>query len=142
MLPRPSSPAKVYLNDTLLPVILYLASDLLWATRIKATAEDLGLAARPVRSMEMLEARLKDTEPTGMVLDLESPDVAMEILGRLRGSTAGEQERAIKLVAFAPHVKVDVMKAARAAGADEVMPRGAFDHGLAGILTRLGATRA
>ncbi len=119
-------------------MILYLASDLLWATRIKATAEDLGLAARPVRSLELLEARLKDTEPTGMVLDLEATEAAMQILGRLRGVRAGERERAIRIVAFAPHVKVEVMRSAKEAGADEVMPRGAFDHGLAGILTRLG----
>ena len=38
------------------PTVLFLAADLIWATRIKATAEDLGVAARPVRTMEMLEA--------------------------------------------------------------------------------------
>lgn len=123
-------------------MILYLASDLLWATRIKATAEDLGLVARPVRSLEMLDARLKDTEPTGLILDLESPEVAMELLGRVRGEAAGPRERGIRVVAFAPHVKVDVMAEARAGGADEVMPRGAFDHNLARVLQALGGSPA
>ena len=123
-------------------MILYLANDLLWATRIKATAEDLGLAARPVRSVEMLEARLKDTEPTGIILDLESADVAMEILGRVRGTAASDRERAIRVVAFAPHVHVEAMEAARVAGADRVMTRGAFDGGLGRVLQDLSAGQA
>lgn len=127
-------------NDTLAPVILYLASDLLWATRIKATAEDLGLAARPVRSLDMLEARLKDTEPTGVILDLEAADAALEILGRLRGADASERERAIRIVAFAPHVKTQVMAAAEAAGADWVLARGAFDRTLPQVLRGLNAS--
>jgi hypothetical protein len=118
-------------------VILYLASDLLWATRIKATAEDLGLSARPVRTLDMLEARLKDTEPTGVILDLEASDVAMEILGRLRGPAATDRERAIRIVAFAPHVRTDIMAAAEAAGADRVLARGAFDRTLPQMLRGL-----
>lgn len=118
-------------------MILYLAADLLWATRIKAAAEDLGLAARPVRSLAMLDERLKDTEPTALILDLEAPEVAMEMLARLRGPEAAATERAIRIVAFAPHVKTDLMRAARDAGADQVLPRGAFDHGLPDLLRRL-----
>jgi hypothetical protein len=118
-------------------VILYLASDLLWATRIKATAQDLGLAARPVRSLEMLEARLKDTEPTGLVLDLEAPEEALAMLDRVRGPAAGPAERLIRVVAFAPHVKTEVMRAAEQGGADRVLPRGAFDRSLAAVLRDL-----
>jgi hypothetical protein len=129
-------------NDTLSPVILYLASDLLWATRIKATAEDLGLAARPVRSLDMLEARLKDTEPTGVILDLAAAEAAMEILGRLRGPAAGDRERAIRIVAFAPHVKTELMAAAEAGGADRVLARGAFDRTLPQVLRGLTAPAA
>ena len=149
-------------------MILYLASDLLWATRIKRAAEDLRITARPVRSLEMLEARLaeargatpgENTKPdhgggsigqrpdvgdasspeliTGVILDLESPDAALDILGRLRGPEATDAERAIRILAFAPHVKTDLMAQAKAAGADRVLPRGAFDGNLGRLLAEL-----
>ncbi len=39
-------------------MILYLAADLLWASKIKGTADALSIPCRPVRTLEMLEARL------------------------------------------------------------------------------------
>src|SRR6185369_15920838 len=120
-------------------MILYLAADLIWATRVKATATDLGIPARPVRSLEMLEARLADSEVKGLVLDLEQPDVALPMIQRLRGDAAGDRERAIRIVCWAPHVEVDRMEEARRAGADQVMARCAFDHNLPAILRTLEA---
>lgn len=118
-------------------VILYLASDLVWATKIKAMAEDLGLAARPVRSLEMLEARLADSPVTAFIADLEKPEEALAMLARLRGAGSEEAARRVRTLAFAPHVAKDLMQRAREAGADEVLPRGAFDHHLADILLKL-----
>lgn len=124
-------------------MILYLASDLVWATKIKTMAEDLGVPARPVRTLEMLEARLADSPVTAFIADLEKPEEALAMLARLRapraeaGPGAGEKERAIRTLAFGPHVAKDLMQRAREAGADEVLPRGAFDHHLADILVKL-----
>ncbi len=119
-------------------MILYSAADLLWATRIKSTAEDLGIPCRPARSAEMLRARLADSPVRAVLLDLEAPDAAFELLGALRGPGAGDAERAVRVVAWGPHVAVDLFARAREAGADEVLTRGAFSNGLAGLLTRLG----
>lgn len=41
-------------------MILYLAADLLWASKIKGAADALAIPCRPVRTMEMLEARLAE----------------------------------------------------------------------------------
>lgn len=123
-----------------LGVILYLASDLVWATKIKAMAEDLGLAARPVRSLEMLEARLADSPVTAFIADLEKPEEALAMLARLRRAGAEATDgpaRRVRTLAFAPHVAKDLMQRAREAGADEVLPRGAFDHHLADLLLKL-----
>src|SRR5438132_1288212 len=65
-------------------VILYCAADLLWATRIKATAESLGIAARPCRDTAMVAARLADSDVRGVIVDLEA-GAAMEVIGALRG---------------------------------------------------------
>lgn len=118
-------------------MIVYLASDLVWATRIKAMAEDLGLPARPVRSVEMLEARLADSAVTAFIADLEKPEEALAMMARLRGPGASDKDRGVRIVAFGPHIARDRLQQARDAGADDVMPRGAFDHHLADILLKL-----
>lgn len=68
--------------------VLYLASDLIWATKIKSTAEAIGVEARPVRSIEMLTARLEDTDAAALILDLEAADTALAMLDFLKGPDA------------------------------------------------------
>lgn len=114
-------------------LVLYCAADLVWGTRIKAAAEDVGVQARPVRSAEMLAARLADSSPTGLIVDLEA-EAAMDVLARLRADPRGE---GVRVVAYGPHVEEGKFSAARAAGADMVMARGAFDRQLPSLLRRL-----
>lgn len=120
-------------------MLLYFAADLLWATRIKALANDLGISARPVRNLDMLNARLAEGGVRGVVLDLDAPEVALQLLARLKGEGVSEAERAIRVLAWGPHVAKELFQQAREAGADEVMTRGAFDHALPEILARLSS---
>jgi hypothetical protein len=120
-------------------MILYLAADLIWGTKVKATAAAVGVNARPVRSLEMLEARLADQtaeDPVrGVVLDLEKPEEALAMLACLKGTpTEGPVPR---VVCWAPHVERGLMEQAKAAGADAVMTRGAFDAQLEKVLREL-----
>ncbi len=117
-------------------MLLYLASDLMWATRIKALADDLKIPARPVRSIEMLDARLADSPVQAFIVDLES-EVAIQLISHLRAVRPD-----IQITCFAPHVKKDTMQAARDAGAQQVMPRGAFDANMATILRDLADTKS
>jgi len=117
-------------------VVLYCAADLIWATRIRATAEGVGVASRPARDVAMLEARLADSPVRGLIVDLEAP-AGLDLVRRLRGSTAGELERGVAIVAFGPHVELERFQAAREAGAERVMARGAFDRGLGEILVAM-----
>ena len=131
-------------------MILYQAADLLWATRIKGTAEALGIAARPARTVEMLEARLADSPVRALVVDLDAPEAALLLINRLRGPNATPTERSVRLLAFGPHVAVEAFEAARRAGADRVLARGAFARHLPDWLKALdgseggldGATRS
>ncbi|MCB9845110.1 MAG: hypothetical protein H6811_03875 [Phycisphaeraceae bacterium] len=119
-------------------MIVYLASDLLWATRIKSTAEALGVGARPVRTLKMLQARLAESAPgttthvRGAIFDLEAGPTAVDLLQHLRESAPD-----VRTIAFAPHVNVEEMERARHAGADRVMTRGAFDRSLPDLLRAL-----
>lgn len=112
-------------------MIAYFASDLIWATRIKACADDLGIAARPVRSLDMLDARLADSPVRGLVVDLDQPQTAMMLIKRVR------EWPAIRIVAFGPHVETEALGEARRLGADAVMTRGAFHSRLADVLREL-----
>lgn len=121
------------------PTVLYAAADLIWATKIKGTGDAIGVPCRPVRSLEMLEARLADTDVRGLVLDLDTGALAFELLARLRSGAKADRDRAVPVVAFGPHVAVDLLRRAQAQGASAVLARGAFNAQLADILRALAA---
>jgi hypothetical protein len=118
-------------------MILYFAADLLWATRIKAEADAVGIAARPVRSIEMLEDRLADSPVTALLVDLDSPQTAIELIRFVRAAEVAAESPRVQVVAWGPHVGIEAMESAKEAGADAVMARGAFANRLAELLTRL-----
>lgn len=124
-------------------MILYLAADLIWATRIKGAAEAVGVQARPVRSVEMLEARLAEYPGPGrikaLIVDLDASEAALAMVGRLRGPDASPTERVIRVLAFGPHVAVELFAAVKKAGADVVMARGAFGGRLPEVIGALAA---
>lgn len=135
-------------------MIAYLASDLLWGTKIKLTAEAAGISARPVRSREMFQARLNDSEVRGLVLDLDSPEVAMELLDMVRSlhrpsgarnplekqeESGAPAARRIRVAAFGPHVETELLRKAGELGADLVLTRGAMERSLERVLRELDA---
>lgn len=125
-------------------MIAYCASDLVWATRIKAAAEDLGIQARPVRNLEMLNARLADSPVRGLIVDLDAHESALPILRRARewereGSSEGFGRRRIRIIAFGPHVETAALAEANACGADAALTRGAFSARLIDLLKELDA---
>ncbi len=126
-------------------MILYFAADLLWASKIKSTADALTIPCRPVRSVEMLEARLADgvTDPCpakvvrALLVDLDKPDEAFALVRRLRDERATPRERQIHVFAWGPHVAKELLQAARDEGANQVLTRGAFDHAMDATLRLL-----
>lgn len=121
-------------------MVLYSAADLLWATRIKGTADSLGVPCRPARDAAMLRDRLADSDVRAILLDLDAPERAFEMIGVLRGPEAGVRERGVFVMAWGPHVSVGLLQEARDRGADEVLTRGAFSSALPGILRRFGGS--
>lgn len=106
-------------------VIAALTADLMFAARIRGAAPD----AAAVQSLAKL---LEVAGPaTRMVLvDLQARE-AVAAVERVRASAPNA-----RVVAFAPHVAEDVLAAARSAGADQVMTRGAFVRGLGELVRR------
>lgn len=129
-------------------MLVYSASDLAWGVRLKSTAEALGLPARPVRTLQMLEERLRDSPVRALIVDLDHPDqdLSLALIRRAAGADVpnapdnpGAHVPRVRVLAFSPHVHRDLMQAARDAGADEVLPRGAFAANLPEILLKLSA---
>lgn len=118
-------------------MILYAAADLIWASKIKATADALGIAARPVRTAEMLAARLADTpDIAALVVDLDKGEDGLALIRQMRTAPGRE---GVRVLAWGPHVAKDLLQAARDAGAHSVLTRGAFDHDMEEILLKLAS---
>jgi len=118
-------------------MIAYQAADLIWAVKIKKNAGALGLACRPVRSTAMLLDRLGDSAVTALIVDLDDANLALDLIRIVREHDATPGASPIRVLAFGPHVAVELLQRARDAGADEVMPRGALNRSLPDILQSL-----
>ena len=119
-------------------MVIYCCRDLIFATKIRSTAEALGVPSRPARDKEALRSRLecvddgKLNEPvTGVLIDLEMGETGLELLELIKTHDAN-----IPVVAFGSHVATQTLQAAHDRGADFVMPRSQFHATLPTILER------
>lgn len=120
-------------------MVLYCCADLIFATKIRSTAESLGVLTRPVRDLDMLQKRLdrvddgKPNEPvTGLMIDLETGETGLQMIDRTK-----QHDPRIPVIAFGSHVAVDVLNAAREKGADQVLARSGFTAHLPVLLRSL-----
>lgn len=108
-----------------------LVSDLMFSSKITATANSIGASISVVRTLEQLENELTSNPATTVMIDLEA--TAADPIEAIT-QCVNTQPRP-KIIAFGPHVNVDLLKKAEQAGADEVMPRGAFTANLQQLLS-------
>jgi CheY-like chemotaxis protein len=112
--------------------VLAVTADLLFAARIRAAAEQAGVALRLVRSGEDVVALAAEQQPRLLLLDLDARWLdAPAVIRALKGAAA---TAAIPVVAYVSHVREDAIAAARAAGAERVLARSAFVRLLPGLL--------
>ena len=114
-------------------MILAVLDDLMFTSKIKTAATQLGVAVTFARSKDAALAAMRTIVPTLVILDLNNPRV--DPLGIV---SAMKQEPALASVAtlgYASHVQTDVIDAARLAGVGAVLARSAFTMQLGEILT-------
>jgi len=116
-------------------IAAYVA-DLIFASKITAVATHVGVTVRVARSRDAF--REAAAAANGIIIDLnaEPGDATVELLRELK-----RQSAAVPIVCFAAHVQTDLIKAARAAGGDQVLARQAFTAKLPAILTALASGR-
>ncbi len=109
--------------------VLALPADLIFGARIRAAAEQAGVAVTIAKNPDDLLARIAEEQPRLIILDLDRRGLAIaDVVARIRAQSAA------KILAYVSHVREDAIQEARAAGVDRVMARGAFAKQVAEIL--------
>jgi PleD family two-component response regulator len=113
-------------------MILAILDDLMFTSKIRTTASQLGVAVAFARSADAALAEMRKSPPSLVILDLNNPRT--DPLGIVSAMKADATLASIPTVGYASHVQIDVINAARQAGVGDVMARSAFTQQLATIL--------
>jgi PleD family two-component response regulator len=113
-------------------MILAVLDDLMFTSKIKTTASQLGVAVAFARSHDGALSEMRKQAPSLVILDLNNPRT--NPLGIVAAMKQEPSLAAVPTVGYASHVQVDVIDAARQAGVGEVLARSAFTQQLADIL--------
>jgi hypothetical protein len=110
------------MTEPVLPTVIFLSGDLVFAGRLKSVCEPAGARFLFGANLPDLEAEQADAVRL-VVLDLGTRS---GLTGELV-PVARERFPGARLVAYAPHVHKGRLEAARQAGFDDVLTRGQFD---------------
>jgi DNA-binding NarL/FixJ family response regulator len=114
-----------------MPAVIAFIDDLVFESKVRASAEALGVPLVVARSPAAAEAELAKGGATVLVVDLEA--MSGDPLRVIRAARALPAPPRVH--AYGSHVQVDLARAAQEAGADDVMPRSRFVTQLAAILS-------
>lgn len=118
-------------------MILFLTQDLMIASAASSHARDAGQKFKFVGSMDRVVHFVKagiesdDEKKVDLLLvDLQTPDFSLDDFDQASGDVELPNS-----AAFAQHVNVELLKAARDSKIDQVFTRGQFNGSLAQIIT-------
>lgn len=112
--------------------VIAAVDDMFFISKIRATAEHLGVDIRFARNADALLASARESKANLIIVDLHGQKIDPIALATALKSDPDLQ--AIVLLGFFSHVQTDLMREATKAGYDRVMPRSAFSKDLATIL--------
>ncbi|HEX7295092.1 MAG TPA: response regulator [Pyrinomonadaceae bacterium] len=110
--------------------VIALVDDMFFASKIRATAEALGVSVSFPRSKEALMEKLTQSPAGLIIVDLHNQRLdVMELAKAIK-----EQNHEVPLLGFFSHVEVELQRKALSSGFDQVIPRSVFARDLAEIL--------
>ena len=112
--------------------VIAAVSDMLFASKIRGTAEHLNVSVDFARTEGGLFDSAKADVPSLILLDLH--DTRLDPFALAARLKADEQLRDVPLVGFFSHVETELQRRAVEAGVDHVLPRSVFTRRLAEIL--------
>lgn len=113
-------------------MVLVAVDDLLFSSKIRATAKQAGVDLSFARSSGEVLDQARATRPALVIFDLNSGKT--DPVATIAALKRDPELTSIRTLGFASHVHTELIAAARQAGADQVIPRSAFAGQLAEIL--------
>jgi DNA-binding NarL/FixJ family response regulator len=113
-------------------MIIAAVDDLLFSSKIRTVARQVGAELAFARTTDEILQKLQTERPSLLLVDLNSANA--DPIATIRAIRSDDQLSGLRILGFASHVHVDIIRAARDAGADEVLPRSAFAARLPEIL--------
>src|SRR4051812_21586892 len=114
-------------------MVLALVDDLMFRSKIKSTATQLGVSVAFAGSKDTALASMRASSPSLVIFDLDNARV--DAMGTVAAMKADTALASIATAGYASHVHVDAINAARAAGVDNVLARSAFATQLPHLLS-------
>ena len=112
--------------------VIAVVDDMFFASKIRATAEHLGVTVRFARSTDEALAAARQEEPSLIIADLHAQKCdPFSLAEQLK---ADETLRAVPLLGFFSHIQTELQQRAEQSGYDRVMPRSLFTKRLPEIL--------
>jgi PleD family two-component response regulator len=112
--------------------VIAAVDDMLFVSKIRATAKHLGVDVRFARNSDALLASARENKADLIIVDLHAQKV--DPIALATALKSDPELQAMELLGFFSHVQTDLMREATKAGYDRVMPRSAFSKDLANIL--------
>ncbi len=110
---------------------LVLCDDLIFFSRISGAARAAGLSVRQAKTAADVLAFARQQPPGGVIVDLQNPGLDLPALLAELMTACPTMPR---VVAYGSHVEAAILRAARQAGCDRVMPRSQFAEELEGAI--------
>lgn len=104
--------------------VLAAVDDMFFASKIRATAESMGVEFERARTLESAIERARANRPSVILADLHSQNCDAFALAQTLKADA--HLRDVPLVGFFSHVQTELRDRAQAAGFDRVLARSAF----------------
>ena len=123
------TPAQRYNPDV---AILAAVDDFLFRSKIRAVAKHVNAEVQFAQTRDEILAAARASKPTLVIVDLNSQKA--DPVATIAALKADAELAGVRTIGFASHVHVDLINAARQAGADQVLARSQFAGNLADIL--------
>jgi PleD family two-component response regulator len=112
--------------------VIAAVDDMFFISKIRATAEHLGVDVRFARNSDALLASARENKANLIIVDLHAQKI--DPIALATALKSDPELQTIVLLGFFSHVQTDLMHEATKAGYDRVMPRSAFSKDLDAIL--------
>jgi DNA-binding NarL/FixJ family response regulator len=112
--------------------IIAAVDDMFFVAKIRATAQALDVDVRFSRNQQSTIESAREVNPSLVIVDLQAQK--FDPFALAASLKADAQLDAFKLLGFFSHVQTALMRQAKDAGFDYVLPRSAFSQRLAEIL--------